>query len=75
MLDLVRSFSYTPDATFSEEFLLVSWFQFRWADSLTPIRLSLPKRFSYTADDSFGEEFFLHLQAVFGEEFLLHTWC
>ena len=48
MLILVRSFSYTPDAGFSEEFLLHSWCWF------------LVRSFSYTPDASFSEEFLLH---------------
>ena len=45
----MRSFSYTPDASFSEDRV-----------SLTILRLCLLRSFSYTPDDSFGEEFLLH---------------
>ena len=48
MLVLVRSFSYTPDASFSEEFLLHSSGSF------------LVRSFSYTPDAGFSEEFLLH---------------
>ena len=44
MLVLVRSFSYTPDASFSEECLIIV----------------LVKSFTYTHQDSFSEEFLLH---------------
>ena len=46
MLVLGRSFFYTPDASFSEEFPL----QF----------LLLVRIFSYTPNATFGEEFLLH---------------
>ena len=47
MLVVVRSFSYTPAASFSEEF------------SLTLLQLVLVRSFSYTHDFSFSEEFLL----------------
>ena len=47
MLVLARSFFYTPDASFSEEFL-------------TLLMLVLVRCFSYTPDASFSEEFPLH---------------
>ena len=46
---LVRSFSYTPDASFCEEFLLHS-----------ATELVLGRSFPYTPDASFSEEFLLH---------------
>ena len=54
MLVLVRSFSYTPRAGFSEEFLL-----------LTFIILVLVMCFSYTPDASFSDEFLLHSSSCF----------
>ena len=48
MLVLVRSFSYIPEAGFSDEFVLYSstWF--------------LMRNFSYTPHASFSEEFLSH---------------
>ena len=48
MLALVKSLSYTPDASFSQEFLLHSWCYV------------LVRNFSYTPDVSFSEEVLLH---------------
>ena len=45
---LLRSFSYTPRAGFSEEFLLHSSRWFYWGVSLTLIELVLVRSFSYT---------------------------
>ena len=60
---LVRSFSYTPDASFSEE-------------CLTLLMLVLVKNFSYTSDASFSQEFLmLDLVRCFSKEFLLQTSC
>ena len=49
MLVLVRSFSYTRDASFSEEFLLLS-----------VLMLVLVRSFSSTPNANFSEEFLLH---------------
>ena len=66
----MRSFSYTPDASFSEEFLLHHLIMFGeefllhscfyFGVYLTSLVLILVKSFSYTPDASFSEEFFLH---------------
>ena len=48
MLVLMRSFSYTPDASFNEEL------------PLALLMIVLKRSFSYTPDDSFNEEFLLH---------------
>ena len=61
MLFLVRSFSYTPDAMFSEEIFF------------TLLMLFLVRSFSYTPDDSFSEEFPLHTSCCVNEELLLHS--
>ena len=61
MLVLVRSFSYTPRAGFSEEF------------SLTLLELILVRSFSYTPRAGSSEEFLLHSSDLFSEEFLLHS--
>ena len=63
MLFLVRSFSYTYDASFSEEFLLHSSGYVSGGVSLTLLMLCLS--FSYTPDDSFSEEFLLHSKCYF----------
>ena len=47
MLVLVKSFSFNPDASFSEE-------------SLTPLKLVLVKSFPYAPSGSFKVEFLLH---------------
>ena len=61
MLVYVRCFSYTPDASFSEEFLL---------------HLSgHDKEFFYTPDAISSQEFVYTPQAIFGEQFLLQLWC
>ena len=60
MIVLVRSLSYTPDDSFSEEFFLHSSCYLYWGVSLTLLSLYLVKSFSYTPDASFSEEFFLH---------------
>ena len=65
MLDLVRSFSYTPRAGFSEEFLLHSSSWFYWGFSFTLLILVLVRNFSYTPDASFSEEFLLHSSSWF----------
>ena len=49
MIVLVRSFSHTPDASFSEEFLLLSI-----------LVLVLVRSFSYTPHASFSEEFLFY---------------
>ena len=61
----MRSFSYTHDASFSEEFLLhTSCYVYLWGVSLTHLMLYLFVRsFSYTPDTMFIRE-----------EFLLHSW-
>ena len=57
----MRSFSYTPGAGFSEEFL-------------TLLELVLVRNFSYTPRAGFCEEFLLNSsRAGFSEEFLLHS--
>ena len=57
---LVKSFSYTPDASFYEEFLwhYSSWFY--WGVSLTLPMPVLVKSFSFNPDASFSEESLLH---------------
>ena len=60
MLVLVRSFSYTPDASFREEFLL-------------HLIIVLLRRFSYTPRTGFSEEFFYTHDAGFSEESPLHS--
>ena len=71
---LVRSFSYTPRAGFSQEFLLhsSSWFSeshefllhslslFKWGVSLTLLELVLVRSFSYTPRAGFSKRFPLH---------------
>ena len=66
---LVRSFSYTPRASFSEEFLLHPSFLIM-VRSFTSLMLVLV-RSSYTPDTSF----FCTPRASFSEEFLLHSRC
>ena len=66
---LVRSFSYTPHASFSEEFLLHPSFLIM-VRSFTSLMLVLV-RSSYTPDTSF----FCTPRASFSEEFLLHSRC
>ena len=56
----MRSFSYTPRAGFSEEFLLYSWSWFSGGVSLTLLELVLVRSFSYTPGACFSEEFLLH---------------
>ena len=63
MLVLVKNFSYTPRAGFSEEFLLHSSSWFYWRVSLTLLTLIFVRSFPYT------------LHASFSVEFLLHSWC
>ena len=65
MLCLVRSFSYTPDANFSEDFLLHFSRYVYWAVSLTLLVLYLVRSHSYTPDDSFSEEFLLQSSCYF----------
>ena len=57
------SFSYTPPACFSEEFLLHSSSLFQWVVSPTPLKLGLVNGFRYTSDTSFSEEFLLRSSA------------
>ena len=64
-LVLVRSFSYTPRAGFSEEFLLHSSSWFQWGVSLTLLELVFVRSFSYTPDASFREELLLHSSSWF----------
>ena len=75
MLLLVMSVSYTPDATFSEEFLLhsSSWFLVR-SSFYTP-DTSFSEFFPYTPDASLARSFFKTPRTCFSEEFPLHTWC
>ena len=71
----MRSFSYIPDASFSEEFLLHSYTPvarfseefllhssgYVWSGvCLTLLVLVLAKSFSYTPGARLSEEFFLH---------------
>ena len=74
MLLLVRSFPYTPDASFREEFLLHSSSWFYWGVSLTLFELVLVRSFSDNPRAGSGEEFLLHSSSWFTEEFLLHSW-
>ena len=60
MLVLMRSFSYTPNAGFSEEFLLHSSGYVSCGVSLTLLMLVLVRSFSYTPQAMFGKEFLLH---------------
>ena len=60
MLVLVRSFSYTPDASFGQEFLLHSSSWFKWGVSLTLLELVLVGSFSNTPRADFSEEILLH---------------
>ena len=53
----MRSFSYTPDASFSEEFLLHSSGYIWWGVPLTLLMLVLVRSFSYTPRAGFSEEF------------------
>ena len=57
---LVRSFSYTPQAGFIEEFLLHSSSWFYWGVSLTLLELVLVRNFSYPPRAGFSEKFPLH---------------
>ena len=88
-LVLLRSFSYTPRADLSEEFLLRASSWFEWGISLTLLELVLVRSFSYTPRAGFSEKFLLHSSSWFllgvslklhssswySEEFLLHSWC
>ena len=57
MLVLMKSLSYTPDASFSEEFLLhPSGYD---KECFTPMMLFLVRSFCNTPDASFSEEFLL----------------
>ena len=56
----MRSFSYIPDASSSEDFLLHSSYHVRLRVSLTLLMLVLVRSFSYTPDASSSEEFLLH---------------
>ena len=58
-------FSYIPDASFSEEFLLHSSSWFYWGDSLTLLELVLVRSFSYAPRAGFSEEFLLHSSSWF----------
>ena len=60
MLVLVMSFSYTPDASFSEEFFLHSSGYVWWGVSHTLLMLVLVRSFSYTSQAMFDEVFFIH---------------
>ena len=90
MMRLLSIFSYTLDASISEEFLLHSSSLFHWGVSFTPFELGLVNGFYYTSDTSFNEEFLLRSSAQlcsvrsfsytpdvsFSEEFILHSsWC
>ena len=68
----VRSFSDTPDATFSEEFLSLLMLGLVRSFSYTPLLVLV--RFSYISGASFGEEC-IGLHASFSEEFLVHSSC
>ena len=72
MLVIVRSFSYTPNAGVSEEFLLHSSGHVSCGVSLTLLVLVLVKSFCYTPDASSSQEFLLHSSGYICEEFLLH---
>ena len=56
----MRSFSYTPEASSSEQFLLHSSGYVWLGVSLTFLKLVLVRSFSYTPDASSSEEFLLH---------------
>ena len=61
MLVLVRCFSYTPHASFSDEFLLQSRRYFSKVFLfVTLLVIVLVRSFSCTPDASFSEEFLLH---------------
>ena len=65
MLCLMSIFSYTLDASFSEEFLLHSS-GYVWSGvSHTSLMLVLVRSFSYTPDASFSEDFLLHSSSWF----------
>ena len=62
----MTSFSLSPRAGFSEEFLLHSWSSFREEfQSLTLLELFLVRSFSYTPRADFSEEFLLHSRRWF----------
>ena len=65
MLVLVKNFSYTPRAGFSEEFLLHSSSWFYWRVFLTLLEPVLLRSFSYTPRAGFSEEFLLHSSGWF----------
>ena len=56
----MRSFSYTPRAAFSAEFLLHSSSWFYGGVFLTILELVLIRSFSYNPRAGFSEEFLLH---------------
>ena len=56
----MRGFSYIPDGSFIEEFLLHSSSWFYWGVSLALLELVLVRSFFYILDTSFSEEFLLH---------------
>ena len=64
MLVFVRSFSYTPHASFSAG-----------EGGSRSQEIVFGYCFSFTPDASFSKVFFLHTHAGFIEEFLLHSSC
>ena len=60
MLVFVRSFSYTPHASFSAAKAEVGDKRLYSAVSLTLLMLVLVRSFSYTPHTGFSEEFLLH---------------
>ena len=60
MLVLLRCFSYTPHASFSDPFLLHTSSQFYGGVSLIHFMLVLVMCFSCTPDDASSEVFLLH---------------
>ena len=85
MIFSVRSFSYTPDASFSDEFLLHFWgyvyeefltllMIIQWGVSLTLPTLVLVMRLSYTSEAMFMKNFSYTPRAMSSEELLLHSW-
>ena len=67
------SFSYIPDASFSEELLLHSSGYVWWGASLTLVVIILMRSFSYTLTPDLVRVFSYTPDANFSEEFLLHS--
>ena len=69
----MKSFSYTPDARFIEEFLLHTSDHGWSGGSLTFLMIVLLRSFSYTPQAMFIRSFSYTPEAGFSEEFLLHS--